>query len=499
MTPRRTARRVLSVFALSVPLVDCSSATPDAFVDRATPPSAAQRSRAPVPGPPASPTPPADLLRALGEADGSPRRISLGQAVDVALERNPDTQASWRRARAAAAEAGAADAAFWPTLDVDLAGSRQRQAALGGRSVFQATTWGPSASLSWTLLDLGGRRADAEESRRLLDAALFAHDATVNDLVLRVAQAYTAYEGAKALADATAASLKSAEENLRAAEERRRAGVATVADVLQSKTALSQQKLAFETARGRVETIRGALATSLGVPPNVPVETGELPETLDVDAIESSVEGVLAKAASGRPDLAEARARALAASERVRAARSALGPTLGATATAGRNYYEGSTAAVRSADVWSLGLGIRWPVFDGFSRRYDLKKAEEEARAARADAESFEQRVVLQVWTSFYALRTAAQSVRAANDLLASATETVDVTRGRYRAGVGSILDLLVAESALAQARAQHVDARAGFLLSLAQLAHDSGDVDALRRAAGRPTDSPDAPRPETP
>jgi len=45
---------------------------------------------------------------------------------------------------------------------------------------------------------------------------------------------------------------------------------------------------------------------------------------------------------------------------------------------------------------------------------------------------------------------------------------------------VGSILDVLTAEVALANARAQEVQARADWLLSLASLSHDTGALDLL-------------------
>jgi outer membrane protein len=53
------------------------------------------------------------------------------------------------------------------------------------------------------------------------------------------------------------------------------------------------------------------------------------------------------------------------------------------------------------------------------------------------------------------------------------------VARERYREGVGTIVDLLVAQSALATARAQEIDARWQWRSSLAQLAHDVGVLDA--------------------
>jgi outer membrane protein len=51
----------------------------------------------------------------------------------------------------------------------------------------------------------------------------------------------------------------------------------------------------------------------------------------------------------------------------------------------------------------------------------------------------------------------------------------VDVARGRYRAGVGTILDLLTAQAALASARGQQAQTRWTWATALAQLAHDVG------------------------
>ena len=62
-----------------------------------------------------------------------------------------------------------------------------------------------------------------------------------------------------------------------------------------------------------------------------------------------------------------------------------------------------------------------------------------------------------------------------ADDLLASAEQSVQVAAGRYREGVGSIIDLLTAQSALATARAQQVQSRWQWYTSLVQLARDAG------------------------
>jgi outer membrane protein TolC len=300
----------------------------------------------------------------------------------------------------------------------------------------------------------------------------------MNDVMLGVAQAYYSYQGARALLIAQEASLKQAQENYAAAEERHRAGVATIADVLQARTVLSQQKLAYDTVSGQIQTFRGQLATALGVPVNLPVDAAELPADVHEDGSVAEVDRLIAEAEKNRPDLAASRARAQAEHAHVTSVRSAGLPSLSAAAFAGRDYYDLRGEKVPYTTNYSIGLFVRVPLFTGFKTVYDTRSAEATARAADASAETFSQQVIFQVWNSYFGVSTSAQQVRASKDLLESAKESAEVARGRYREGVGSILDLLTAESALATALAQDVRSRAGFLLAVAQLAHDAGTVD---------------------
>jgi outer membrane protein TolC len=91
------------------------------------------------------------------------------------------------------------------------------------------------------------------------------------------------------------------------------------------------------------------------------------------------------------------------------------------------------------------------------------------------------------VWTSYFAVKTAAQTVKTSRDLLESAQQAAEVTAGRYKSGVGSILDLLTSQRNLAQARAQDVQARSDWFQSLAQLAHDTGVLGPLPAGSAGP------------
>ena len=474
--PKKAARRGVLAIRVSAAVLGaalagaCASATdtPAAPETRWVPPAAAVPA-APTPAPPPADFAPEKLAN---------RTISLYEAIDVALRNSPVTRQSWLLAQSAAADVGSRRSAYYPAVEADLSGIRQKQSSLGGSVTVTSTTYTPSLSLNWLLLDLGGRGADLEEARRRLWAVDFAHDATMNDLMLGVAQAYYSYQGARALLVAQEASLKQARENYAAAEERHRAGVATIADVLQARTVLSQQKLAYDQVSGQIQTYRGQLATALGVPVDLPVDAAQLPADVHEDASVATVDRLIAEAEKSRPDLAAVRARAQAAHAHVASARSAGLPSLSASAFAGRNVYDFLGESAPYTNNYSLGLLLRVPLFTGLKTLYDTRSAEYLARAADAGAESYTQQVLFQVWNSYFGVQTAAQQVRASKDLLESAQESAEVARGRYREGVGSILDLLTAESALANALAQDVTSRAVFLLAVAQLAHDTGTAD---------------------
>jgi len=461
----------------------CSSLPSGRAIDNAvsrapaTPWQPPAEARLPPPTPPPAPAIPPEYLK-----EGA--TLSLPQVLDVALRNNPVTRFAWLAARSAAADVGSKRSEYFPTLEVDGQLARQKQAALGGQSIFLQTTYGPSASLTWLLLDFGGRGADVEEATRALFAADYTHNATIQNVILLVEQAYYQYLNAKGLKVAEEASLKAARESLAAAEERHRAGVSTIADVLQARTAFSQAELALESVDGQIQTIRGALATAMGVPANLPVEAGELPQDIPVDAAAESVDRFIAKAEAERPDLAAARLTALAAESHIRSVRAEGLPTLLANGSVNRIFYY-NPLSVSHADVYSGAILLRIPVFTGWRNTYDVVKAREDAEAARAQVEILADQVILQVWTSYYNLKTAAQQVKTARDLFASARQSEEVALGRYKAGVGSILDLLTAQTAFASARAQEVQARASWFLAMAQLAHDTGALPPPAGAAG--------------
>jgi len=401
--------------------------------------------------------------------------LTLARAIDVALANNPATRTSWLQARAAQANLGSRRSVYYPELDFSLTYNRTHQATQGGLNIFNSTTYGPSLALTYLLFDFGGRAAVVEEARQTLIAADFTHNQEIQNVVLRTQQAFFGYLDAKALLDAQSATLKERQTNVDAADARHRAGVATIADVLQARTAQSQAQLIFETLEQNLRIFEGTLATTMAVPVTTRFEIGTLPTDLPVQEVTTAVDQLIAQAEAQRPDFAAARAAVLRADARVREVRAAALPTVGLTANASRTTFSGVTSA--TASPYSVGIAMRVPLFTGFRTQYDLREARIEADIAREDARDFRQQVDLQVWSSYYALATATQRVRTSRDLLTSAQQSAEVAAGRYRSGVGSILDVLTAESALESARAQEVQSRADWFVAVAQLAHDTGTL----------------------
>src|SRR5919107_6270172 len=127
------------------------------------------------------------------------QRLSLADVVDLGLRNNPQTRESWANARASAAAYGSARGAYFPTIDGDVTGTRLKTVASQGRSAVTQSVLSPSLSLSYLLLDFGGRSGSMGAARNDLLAANFTHNATLQSVVLDIQTAYFQYIANRAL------------------------------------------------------------------------------------------------------------------------------------------------------------------------------------------------------------------------------------------------------------------------------------------------------------
>ena len=442
--------RVLTGAVAALALAGCVSAPPAIDGVAAAPPrpNAYWKPPASVTAPPAAA--PAPTPRAAADAGAGPlsaqalRQLTLADAVDIALRDNPATRLSWAQARAAADVYGASRGSLFPTITGSATITRSRSIAVPGRLAGERTQWGPSVNLSYLVFDFGGRAGGIEAARQTAIAADLAHNTTVQNTVLQVEGSVFSYLATRALRDAQRTTLDEATANLAAANDRHNVGLATIADVLQARTARSQAQLDLETLEGQLSVTRGALAVAMGLPANTTVDLPDeaAPDTSAIDAVTESVDSLIETATRNRPDLLQARAQAKVAEAQLAQARAAR-PAV-ARLHGHRRTHAVGPQRVRRQQLHAQSRHFRSRCSPDSPTTYDVRAADEQVAAANARAELTRQQIALQVFTSYYAMRTAGQRVRTSADLLASADQSEQVARGRYTEGVGSIIDLLV-------------------------------------------------------
>src|ERR1035437_2206707 len=156
------------------------------------------------------------------------------------------------------------------------------------------------------------------------------------------------------------------------------------------------------------------------------------------------------------------------------AAKAAGLPTL--SLSSGFNYTDSNS--FDAFHTSALGVTVNIPLFTGFNRTYQVQSAQARLENQIAARNAVNLQIALDVWQAYQNLITGTQSVRSSADLVASATESERVALGRYKAGAGTVIDLLNAQSALASARLQNIQALYNWYISKATLAQSMGQLD---------------------
>lgn len=395
--------------------------------------------------------------------------LDLSEVVDLALCNNPQTREAWANSRAQAAQVGVSKAEYLPSAAVNASANRNltgTNAGLNQRSI--------GVSISYLLYDFGSRAANLKNARQLLAAANATQDSTVQAVFLGAVQAFYQAQAALAALDAALESERAARESFAAAEARYIAGGATIADKLQARTAYSQATLNRITADGSLKNARGALANMIGLDANRNVSLVAANISVIPDDFEGDVSILIEEARQRRPDLQAAAAQARAAEASADATRAADRPTISLNASSDQN-----TSAGISSRGSQVGITLSVPIFSGYAPTYRVRAAEAQLDARNIQLERLRLQVALDVWTAYQNLITATQSLRSTADLLDSAEQSERVALGRYKAGVGNILDVLNAQSALASARRQRIQSAFDWNINRAALAQAMGSLDA--------------------
>lgn len=412
-------------------------------------------------------------LRAVGAAAGTTAALTLADIIDRALCNNPQTRLAWASARAQAAAVGRNRAAFMPQLDVAGSANSSNTWPMDGAST-RLDGVSASVTLSYLLFDSGARAASLENARQLLEAANWSHSATLQAVFLEAIQSYYQLFAARANAVAAAESERASLESLKSAEFRYGVGTGTPAERLQAQTAYSQARLTRTRAEGEERNAAGVLANAIGLEADAQLEIAAPRVDAPDPVTDARLRELVDYARMLRPDLAAAEAKLRAAQAQVRAAAAAGRPTIALTGSAGI----GNNSSLDTYTNGVIGISVNFPLFTGYRNTYEIRGAEAEVETRAAERDLLRNQVSLDVWRAYQTLATERIALVNAEDLLRSALESENVARGRYRAGAGTLIDLLNAQSAAAGARFQQIQAQYNWHLAKAALASAIGALD---------------------
>jgi outer membrane protein len=410
------------------------------------------------------------------------KTYDLPELIDIAERSHPETRVAWEQARAQARAVGLSKSAYYPYLAA-LASENYAHQLSALTTVFPANGIEENAGveLNWLLFDFGGRKAAVAEARQKLMLANVNFNATHQKIVFDVTESFYSYNTARQQVEAAQSTLRAAQIVADAAKARFENGLGTTQDVLQAQQELAQADYDLEAAKGALNDAQVTLVDALGIFPATTIHVAEIPEKPVENDLDETLDDLIDRALSQRPDLLAKLADLKAGQAAVRKARAAYYPKISLDAGAGWskldvNAYD-SPYVGNSKPVYEAGLTIELPIFDGFTRRNNLRIAESQLKAAKSALTDSRDAAAEQVMKAYNDLNTALRKQDAAEVLLSAAQTSFDAYLDSYKNGLGTYVNVEVAQRNLAAARTTLVDARSAVYTSKTTLALSVGDL----------------------
>ena len=413
-----------------------------------------------------------------------PEKIyTLPELIDLAEMHSPETRVAWEGARERAAELGVARSAFYPTLTAVALASTIRDAALIGEFFHRQTlgVFEPTLHVEYLIFDFGARGGAVDVANANLIAANLQFNNTHRRVIFEVSSAFFQLINAKGQYEAAEISLKNAQTVEEDAESRLKNGLGTLPDLFEATAAREQADYDLQAALGVERIAQGRLATSMGLPAETTLRIQDVHELPIPSCVPDSLDQEIDRAFKQRPELLEQIAHIRAAEGTIKEARSAYVPSIGfigdgglARAYGQQDLHPGHYA---QGEVWSVGLQMKWTLFDGARREKALASAQAERRAVEAGLNSLRDQIDQEVFASYTNMETALRQQKSAAALLTASEQSYEAARQSYNLGVRSQLDVISSQKTLAQARSEDVAARAQLLLQVADLAFRTADL----------------------
>lgn len=400
----------------------------------------------------------------------------LDGLVDEALAGSPNIAMARARLSRAQAAIATAESADRPQLNGSLDATRQKftanyiyPAPLGG-SIQEVGT--PQLNGSWEIDFFGKNRAALDSALGSSNAAAAEVDAARILLASNVARGYIQWARLNDQLVVAKRTLAQRDETLRLVADRVSAGLDTRLELRQSEGGLPEARQQIEALEEQAAVARHALDALVARPDATKTLTPPGLASLHAVTLQPNIPADLL---GRRADIAAARWRVEAATGDVAGAKTLFYPNVNLTAFVGLQSLGFDNLLKSDSAQWGVGPAIRLPIFEGGRLRANLR-----GKAADLDAaiESYNASVL-------DAVRDAADQVSSAQSVVrqqaqqreaqAAAEGAYEIAVQRYRAGLGTYLNVLTAESTVLAQRRQAVDLAARALETQVGLARALG------------------------
>jgi outer membrane protein len=414
--------------------------------------------------------------------------LSLRDALDKGLCNDPKVRAAWQDIKVKAAELGQAKAAYLPTISADYQAVRDNSStdvhdhpnlSSSNHALIQTV----DATANLVLWDFGSRAAASRAASELVLSATASYRASLQNSVATLAKDYFAALGAAGAASAAHETVEAAKETATAARARVEHGVAPISDQLQAETSLQEAVYASQKADSDLRAAKGILAIDMHQDPLLPMELPDIHIAQQLPQLSgATVREMLDDAANGNPEIVSALAQLNAARAQVDKAKADGLPTISLTSKYTRNNQPASLGLgvpqyPATGHDWYIGVQVRIPLFEGFSRSYQIREAQAKAAEQEEVVRDAQKQVASAIWTDFETVTSSHDNVESTRRLLSIAEQSFTAANKRYQMGAGSILEVLNAQSALSRARKEQVTSLADFGTATLQLASKLGRI----------------------
>ena len=366
--------------------------------------------------------------------------------VETALQNRPDLEAS-----RAIAESKALDA---PQLASGMRPQLKLSPYYSYGSTPQRSDWSSKISLSltqvihdWGRTELSVKGAKEEEAAAAMDL-LRASQSAVRDVL----NAYYSLNKANRTLAIAADRVDNYSRRLKWAESFYNAGAKAKIEVTKARTDLASAKLDLVTAESDAAKASAALAQAMGKPSSRPER---LEDRLAFNKLVISEGEATASAEGSRADLIAQKYRTERSRINLALTQKGLAPSL----TGEARYSVFGESNPLDNDEWQAGVALNIPLSDGSLTKLKVKQAQQNLLSAEAVQEALRQSIVREIRTALASLREAEEGIAAGSEAELQAKETLDLAEKRYKAGVGSSLEISDAVDTYAKARVNTLSA----------------------------------------